>query len=171
MFVYLVWSHYDHDQAGCVAPGKLATATATAARSPHNICRSSAVPGPALPGESENTRETDSWDTENWVRGEKKSPDTFNNGLHFVNTGPCFFPSWTLCCKFRPQLNGSQLFLQFADWPWTDFAINYKHCKIDKSWDKEIYKPESKVRKKYRVPYGVNIILMMLTLLINKEFH
>ena len=60
MFVYLVWSHYDHDQAGCVAPGKLATATATAARSPHNICRSSAVPGPALPGESENTRETDS---------------------------------------------------------------------------------------------------------------
>ena len=78
MFVYLVWSHYDHDQAGCVAPGKLATATATAARSPHNICRSSAVPGPALPGESENTRETDSWDTENWVRGEKLSPDTFN---------------------------------------------------------------------------------------------
>ena len=88
--------------------------------------------------ESENTRQTDSWDTENWVRGEKASPDTFYNGLHFVNITYrtaycCFFPSWTL------QLSSSIKWVKtiLTDWPWTDFAINNKYSKIGKETNKK----------------------------------
>ena len=85
--------------------------------------------------ESENTRETDSWDIENWVRGEKASPDTFNNGLHFVNTRYrtaycCSFRSWTL------QLASSIKWVKtiLTDWPWTDFAMNNKYSK---NWQRD----------------------------------
>ena len=88
--------------------------------------------------ESENTRQTDSWDTENWVRGEKASPDTFYNGLHFVNTTYrtaycCFFPSWTLQLSFSIKWVKTIL----TDWPWTDFAINNKYSKIGKETNKK----------------------------------
>ena len=88
--------------------------------------------------ESENTRQTDSWDTENWVRGEKASPDTFYNGLHFVNTTYrtaycCFFPSWTLQLSFSIKWVKTIL----TDWPWTDFAINKKYSKIGKETNKK----------------------------------
>ena len=127
MFVYLVWSHYDHGQCWVWAPGQLATATAAAARSPHNICRSSAVPGSGL---AERVRTQGKLTVETWKIGseEKKRPLTLLImvcTLSIQDTGPPIVASFQAGpCNLRPQLNGSKLFLRIDHGLTLQWTIN-----------------------------------------------
>ena len=101
--------------AGCERLASLPPPRLQRPGNPHNICRSSAVPGSAL---AERVRTQGKLTVETWKIGseEKKRPLTLLImvcTLSIQDTGPPIVAPFVAGpCNLRPQLNGSKLFLR-----------------------------------------------------------